>query len=70
MDGDPKRAAVVAAGVVVNVIVADASVDPAPPGEMLVDVTSRPCGIGWLYDPETETFTDPSPPPPDEEIEG
>jgi len=59
------RAAVVLGGVVTNIIVADAAVDPAPEGCILVDVTDRECDIGWLYDYATDTFTDPNPLPPD-----
>lgn len=59
------RAAVVSDGVVTNIIVANAAVDPAPPGCILVDVTDRDCDIGWLYDYATDTFTDPNPLPPD-----
>lgn len=35
---------------VVNIIVADAGVDPAPDGCELTDITNGPaCAIGWLY---------------------
>lgn len=58
------RAAVVdlLTNIVINIIVADAGVDPAPEGTMLVDVTDVPCDIGWLYDPNTGTFSDPNAP--------
>lgn len=58
------RAAVICEGLVENIIVADAARDPAPPGCVLVDVTDRECDIGWLYNYDTDTFTDPNPPPP------
>lgn len=60
------RAAVVSLTdyIVVNIIVADASKDPAPDGCILVDVTDIQCDIGWIYDPDTGTFTNPNPPPP------
>jgi len=62
MPARTKRAAVVVGGVVVNVVVADAQVDPPPPGAVLVDVTGRVSGIGWIYDVAGDVFTDPSPP--------
>ena len=47
--------------VVINIIMADAHTDPAPEGCELVDITSGPtCAIGWVYDPATGTFSDPS----------
>lgn len=48
--------------IVINIIVANPAVDPAPEGTLLVDVTNVPCDIGWVYDPATGTFTDPNPP--------
>ena len=46
--------------VVLNVIMADAGSDPAPVGCELIDITNGPqCGIGWIYDPATGTFSDP-----------
>lgn len=56
------RAAVVdlSTYIVVNIIIADASKDPPPDGCMLIDVTDVYCSIGWIYDPQTGTF---SPPP-------
>jgi len=59
------RAAVVdiLTNIVINIIVANAGVDPAPEGTLLVDVTDIPCDIGWVYDPATGTFSDPNPPP-------
>ncbi len=53
--------------IVVNIIVADPSTDPPPAGCLLVGlVDGEPCGIGWVYDPVTNTFSDPNPPPPEE----
>lgn len=59
------RAAVIdlLTNIVVNIIVANAVVDAAPEGTMLVDVTEIPCDIGWVYDPATGTFSDPAPTP-------
>ena len=46
--------------VVINIIMADANVDPAPDGCELIDITNGPaCAIGWVYDPATGTFSDP-----------
>lgn len=48
--------------VVINIIVADPT-DPAPDGCFLIGLSDgEPCGIGWIYDPATGTFTDPNPP--------
>lgn len=46
--------------IVANTIVADAALDAAPDGTLLVDVTDVPCDIGWVYDPTTGTFSDPN----------
>jgi len=47
--------------VVVNVIVADAQTDPAPSGCELIDITNNAnCGIGWTYNPTSQTFSPPS----------
>jgi len=56
------RAAVVdiLTNIVINIIVANASVDPAPDGTLLIDVTDITCDIGWVYDPATGTFADPN----------
>jgi hypothetical protein len=55
--------------IVVNIIVADPAVDPPPTGCVLIGLTyGEPCGIGWLYDPDTNTFSDPNPPPPEEVV--
>ncbi len=54
--------------IVVNIIVADPAVDPPPTGCVLIGLTyGEPCGIGWLYDPDTNTFSAPNPPPPEED---
>ena len=46
--------------IVLNIIMADANVDPAPDGCELVDITNGPdCNIGWVYDPTTGTFAPP-----------
>jgi len=47
--------------VVINIIMADAHVDPAPDGCELIDITNGPtCALGWVYDPATGMFSDPS----------
>lgn len=52
---------------VINIIVADPSVDPAPEGCVLVGLPDNsPVSVGWLYDPATGQFTDPNPPAPSE----
>ena len=49
--------------VVVNLIMADPSVDPPHEGTILVGLPDdSPVNIGWIYDPATEQFTDPNPP--------
>lgn len=58
----------IATNTVVNMIVADAAIDAAPGGCLLVN-TDGPCNIGWVYDPVVNDFTDPNPPPPSEEEE-
>lgn len=48
--------------IVLNIIVANPDVDPAPDGCMLIGlVDGQPCDIGWIYDPATNTFTNPNP---------
>lgn len=59
----------IATNIVVNMIVADAAVHAAPDGCLLVN-TDAPCDIGWIYDPVLGDFTNPNPPPPDEEETG
>lgn len=49
--------------IVINLIMADPSVDPAPEGTTLVGLPDdSPVSIGWIYDPATGQFTDPNPP--------
>ena len=46
--------------IVDNVIIADASVDPAPPGLLLVNIAEdNQVSIGWSYNPETQQFAAP-----------
>lgn len=48
--------------IVVNIVMADPAVDPAPPGYLLIGLQpGMTCQIGDIYDPVTNTF---SPPPP------
>jgi len=48
---------------VINVILADPSIDPAYEGTRLVGIDDDfPVRIGWIYDPATGEFTDPNPP--------
>ena len=55
--------------IVVNIIVADPTIDPPPNGCVLIGlVEGEPCDIGWIYDPDTNTFANPNPPPPEEVI--
>ena len=52
---------------VINIIVADPAVDPAPEGCTIVGLPAdSPVTFGWLYDPATGQFTDPNPPTPSE----
>jgi len=47
--------------VVINIIMADAHVDPAPDGCELIDITNGPeCDLGWVYSPTTGTFFNPA----------
>ena len=49
--------------IVVNVIVADPFVDPAPESTIFVGLPDdSSISIGWIYDPATGQFTDPNPP--------
>lgn len=49
--------------IVINIIVADPAVDPAPEGCTLVGLPDdSPVSFGWIYDPATGQFTDPNPP--------
>ena len=46
--------------VVLNIISADANVDPPYPGCELIDITNGPeCNLGWIYNPTANTFFDP-----------
>jgi hypothetical protein len=50
---------------VINIIVADPSIDPAPEGCTLVALPDNSSvTFGWIYDPATGQFTDPNPPTP------
>tara|TARA_R110000868_G_scaffold19150_5_gene82792 strand:+ start:4405 stop:4599 length:195 start_codon:yes stop_codon:yes gene_type:complete len=53
--------------IVMNVIVADAAVDPAPGGCFLVN-TEGSCNIGWVYDDVMNDFVDPNPPEEEEPV--
>ena len=47
--------------IVVNLIVADPAVDPAPAGCIIIGITDdSPVEIGWIYDPATNTFSAPA----------
>ena len=47
--------------IVANVIMADPAVDPAPDGFLLIALPDdSPVSIGWIYDPATGQFTDPT----------
>jgi hypothetical protein len=46
---------------VINTIMANAAIDPAPDGCELIDITNQlEVSIGWSYDPATQTFSPPS----------
>jgi hypothetical protein len=48
---------------VINVILADPSIDLAYEGTRLVGIDDNfPVRMGWIYDPATGQFTDPNPP--------
>ena len=48
---------------VINLILADPSIDPAYEGTRLVGIDDNfPVRMGWIYDPATGHFTDPNPP--------
>jgi hypothetical protein len=50
--------------IVINIIIADPALDPAPEGCTLVGLTDdSPVTFGWIYDPATGQFTDPNPTP-------
>jgi hypothetical protein len=51
--------------IVVNLIMADPAVDPAPEGCILVGLPDdSPVSFGWIYNPADGSFTDPNPPAP------
>ena len=67
VNGNPQRCAVVqnSDNTVINIIVADPSVDPAPEGCTLVGLPDdSPVSFGWIYNPADGSFTDPNPPAP------
>ena len=46
---------------VINIIVADPAVDPAPSGCTLISLPDgSPVTLGWSYDPSTGQFSDPN----------
>jgi hypothetical protein len=48
--------------IVVNVIVADPAVDPAPPGYLLIGLQpGQDCQAGYIYDPVTGALSPPEP---------
>ena len=48
--------------IVVNVIVADPAVDPAPPGYLLIGLQpGQDCQAGYIYDPVPGALTPPEP---------
>jgi hypothetical protein len=54
-------AVVDAQNIVINVIVADPSVDPAPEGCILVGLPDgSSVTFGWVYDPATGQFSNPN----------
>jgi hypothetical protein len=66
-NGNPQNCAVVQNSdeTVINIIVADPSIDPAPEGCTLVALPDNSSvTFGWIYDPATGQFTDPNPPTP------
>lgn len=53
---------------VVNVIIADPSVDPAPEGHTIIGIPDdSPVSIGWVYD--GTDFVDPNPPVVEEPVQ-
>ena len=48
--------------IVVNIIVANPDVDPAPPGMLMIGLPENSdVSIGWIYNPATGQFTNPFP---------
>ena len=65
-NGNPQRCAMInsTTNIVETVIIADPAIDPAPDGYILVALPAdSPAWVGWIYDPVTQTFTDPNPQP-------
>lgn len=58
------RLALIRNNEVINIIVADVefaqSLISMGVADLFVDVSNRFVDIGWLYDPQTDTFTNPS----------
>ena len=55
VNGTPQNCALVdsATNIVVNIIVADPAVDPAPEGCTIIGIPDdSPVSFGWIYDPE------------------
>jgi hypothetical protein len=51
---------------VINIIVADPAIDPAPEGCTLIALPEgSPVTFGWIYNPSNGTFTDPNLPAPE-----
>jgi len=66
VNGNPQRCALVQNSdeTVINIIIADPLVDPAPEGCTIVGLPEdSPVSFGWIYNPDTGEFTDPNPPP-------
>ena len=64
-NGNPQNCALVQNSneTVINVIVADPTVDPAPEGCTIVGLPEgSTVTFGWIYNPATGQFTDPNPP--------
>lgn len=52
----------ISSGLVINLIIADPVVDPAPDGSLLIGLPDdSPVSIGWIWD--GENFIDPNPEP-------
>lgn len=66
VNGNPQRCALVDdfTNIVMNVIMADPAVDPSPENFTVVGIPDDSLvSYGWVYDPSTQTFTDPNPQP-------
>ena len=62
VNGTPQNCALVQTSdnIVINVIVADPSVDPAPEGCTIVGIPDdSPVTFGWIYNPQDGTFSAP-----------